>query len=125
MSTKTNWYNYSLLTVDTLNKIWQKLDTPLVIHFWNPAEVLSNQINTPLRDLATKLFYEERDVNFLNMEVDPSTLEYLVGTYKVYRFPTVIFYDYGKELARLDDVETLRSATLAALVEKLMVGELV
>jgi thiol-disulfide isomerase/thioredoxin len=103
--------------------VWQKLDTPLIIHFWDQNEPLSNQSLAILEHLADELQFKQQ-IHFLNLRVDLDYLELLIDGFKVLRYPTVVFYDYGKELARLDDIEVLRSTTLRAVTEKLLAGEL-
>lgn len=117
------WHTYELVSPDTLNKVWQKLDTPLVVHFWDKNEPLSNQSLAALENLAEEMQFKQQ-IHFLNLKVDPDYLELLIDGFKVRRYPTVMFYDYGKELARLEDIEAICSTTLKSVTERLISGEL-
>lgn len=115
------WYEYDLISAKTLNSIWQRLDTPLVINFWNPSEAIGNLARAHLQSLA--LEYEKQEVTFLNLRVESQLFDELVDEYKVFKFPTVIFYDYGKELTRIESAEQFKD-TVEKVLKRVLAGEL-
>lgn len=103
---RTNLVCSGIIKAEKLQHLWQELEHPLVIHFNNPKSTLSAQVSTQIAHAAEKLMGHE--ITFLDLEVEEDLVEFLIDEYQVHRFPTIIIYDFGKEIDRLDDVRTIR-----------------
>ena len=119
---KLNLQASDLISQVGLVNLWQQLDVPLVILFSDPSEPLCQRAKTYLEHAAEYLHKEE--VYFLVLNFEKDQVEFLIDEYKVTRIPTVMFFDYGKELARLDLTETITVSSLTKMVRRLLANEL-
>lgn len=96
--------------------MWEECEQLLVVHFHYKGCSFSNQTATLLASLAEKHY--NKNMTILNFEIDPEVQSYLIAAYKVSKYPTIVFYDYGQEIERLEtivDVRTKLEETLKGL----------
>ena len=114
----SNWFNYDIVDLPTLETVWKRLEKPLIIHFYNENVPLSNQALSFLSPIADSLKTSDK-IAFMNFKVKSDREHIMMADYKVFRYPTIISYDYGKESGRLSDIDDIRSNLKSFILTKL------
>ena len=114
----SNWFNYDIVDLPTLETVWKRLEKPLIVHFHNESVPLSNQALSFLSPIADSLKTSDKII-FMNFKVNSDREHVMMTDYKVFRYPTVISYDYGKESGRLSDIDDIRSNLKSFILTKL------
>ena len=114
----SNWFNYEIVDSSTLETVWKKLEKPLIIHFHNDSVPLSNQAFAILSPIADSLKNNDK-IAFMNFRVNSDREHVMMADYKVFRYPTIISYDYGKESGRLSNIDDIDGHLKSFVLSKL------
>ena len=96
-----NTFNVDLETFDQ-KVIEASFNTPILVDFWadwcGPCIVIA----PVLEQIAVEL---DGQIKLAKLEVDEGENMKLAGQYQVRGFPTIILFEYGKELARFSSAK--------------------
>ena len=106
------WIVSPILASAKLQKIWAEIEEPLLILFTNPKQPLCLQAQARLN--AFHLASKDRVIDF-QIE-DAESEELLVLDYGVVKYPTLWYYDYGKAIRSLSDINQFNDDALKAFV---------
>jgi len=114
----TNWFNYDIVDLPTLETVWKRLEKPLIVHFHNESVPLSNQALSFLSPIADSLKTNDK-IAFMNFKINSDREHVMMTDYKVFRYPTIISYDYGKESGRLSTIDEIEQNLKSFILSKL------
>jgi hypothetical protein len=94
------------LDLEMLQKLWEELEGPLVIHFDAESINICNKSRLFFIEMAEK--YEIKGTTFFNSWIKKDDIANFLKEYGVQRFPFMLIYDYGNILHKWNSYFDLR-----------------